>query len=95
MGRLEWVPTRSSANRRKSNNRRGNRIRDCWGKSFGQRDRVSWGMNDQIYVTDLTDAEWEVLRPLLEPRSRRGRPRRHPLRVVLNAIFYALRTGCA
>ncbi|MFI5273100.1 MAG: transposase [Ktedonobacterales bacterium] len=26
--------------------------------------------------------------------SHRGRPRRHSLRPILNAIFYVLRTGC-
>lgn len=52
--------------------------------------------SDTIYLTDLSDAEWEVVRPLLPvPRSTRGRPRRHRLRTILNAIFYALRTGCA
>jgi transposase len=52
-------------------------------------------MDRHIYPTNLTDAEWDLLRPLLEPTARRGRPRRHPLRVVVNAILYALRTGCA
>jgi putative transposase len=52
--------------------------------------------SDTTYLTDLSDAEWEVVRPLLPgPRSARGRPRRHSLRTILNAIFYALRTGCA
>jgi putative transposase len=51
---------------------------------------------DIIYLTDLSDAEWEVVRPLLPgPRSSRGRPRRHSLRTILNAIFSVLRTGCA
>jgi putative transposase len=52
--------------------------------------------SDTIYLTDLSDAEWEVVRPLLPvPRSTRGRPRRHSRRTILNAIFYALRTGGA
>lgn len=46
--------------------------------------------------TDLTDAEWEELQSLLpDAASHRGRPRRHRLRTILNAIFYVLRTGCA
>ncbi|HEV8193411.1 MAG TPA: transposase [Ktedonobacterales bacterium] len=52
-------------------------------------------MDAQLYATNVTDAEWDLLRPLLERTSRRGRPRRHPVRVVVNAILYALRTGCA
>jgi putative transposase len=52
--------------------------------------------SESIYLTDLSDAEWGVVRPLLPgPHSARGRPRRHSLRTILNAIFYALRSGCA
>lgn len=47
------------------------------------------------YPTDLTDAQWAVLAPLLPPPSRRGRPRRVCLREVLNALFYLVRSGCA
>ena len=46
------------------------------------------------YPTDLTDAEWQVTRPLLPSPCRMGRPRKWPMREVLNAIFYVLRTGC-
>jgi putative transposase len=53
-------------------------------------------MATQTYLTDLTDAEWELLQSLLpDAVSHRGRPRRHRLRTILNAIFYVLRTGCA
>ncbi len=47
------------------------------------------------YPTDLTDAEWEYLAPHLPPASPRGRPRVHSYRVILNAIFYLVRGGCA
>jgi putative transposase len=47
------------------------------------------------YPSDLTDAEWECVQHYLSPFSRRrGRPRTHPLRRILDAIFYVLRTGC-
>jgi putative transposase len=46
------------------------------------------------YPSDLTDAEWECVQRYLPPLSRRGRPRTHPLRRILDAIFYVLRTGC-
>ena len=46
------------------------------------------------YPSDLTDAEWESIQRYLPPLSRRGRPRTHPLRRILDAIFYVLRTGC-
>jgi len=45
------------------------------------------------YPTDLSDAEWALLAPLVPP-ARTGRPRRHPTRVIVNAILYVLRTGC-
>ena len=42
---------------------------------------------------DLTDTQWAVLRPLLPPRSRVGRPRADD-RQVFDGICYVLRTGC-
>ena len=48
-----------------------------------------------LYPCDLTDAEWEYLAPLLPAQARRGRPRSWPLRLLVNALFYVLRTGCA
>jgi putative transposase len=47
------------------------------------------------YASDLTDAEWAVLAPLLPPAPRRGRRRAWPEREIVNAIFYVLRAGCA
>ncbi len=49
----------------------------------------------RTYDTDLTDAQWEILRPLLPPPPGGGRPRITDLREVLNAILYLLRSGCA
>jgi putative transposase len=46
------------------------------------------------YASDLTDAEWSLIAPLMPARRRLGRPRRVSLRVVLDAIFYMLATGC-
>jgi putative transposase len=48
-----------------------------------------------LYPCDLTDAEWAQLAPLLPGPARRGRPRAWPLRLLVNALFYVLRTGCA
>jgi putative transposase len=47
------------------------------------------------YPSDLTDAEWACVQRHLPPLSTRGRPRTHPLRRILDAIFYLVRTGCA
>ncbi len=48
-----------------------------------------------LYATDLTDAEWTLIQPLLPPEAPTGRPRVHSLRTILNAIFYQPRTGGA
>jgi putative transposase len=52
-------------------------------------------MDTHAYSTTLTDAEWELVRPLLPPPSGTGRPRQHSLRRLLDAIFYAVRAGHA
>lgn len=46
------------------------------------------------YPTDLSDQEWAILEPLLPPPKPGGRPRSVQLRVILNGIFYVLRSGC-
>ena len=46
------------------------------------------------YPSDLTDAEWELVKPFIRPAKRGGRPRSVDIREVLNAIFYVLSTGC-
>lgn len=43
--------------------------------------------------SDLTDREWELLRPLLPARALTGRPRNDD-RATLNGILYVLSTGC-
>ena len=47
------------------------------------------------YPSDLTDAEWGLLAPLLPREGGPGRPRTHERRLVLDAVFYVLRAGCA
>src|SRR6202171_4580543 len=51
-------------------------------------------MLDGRYETDLTDAAWELIKPLLPAARFGGRPRTTDVRAVVNAIFYLLRTGC-
>jgi hypothetical protein len=47
------------------------------------------------YETDLTEAEWALIEPLIPKPRARGRPRVWPVREVMNAIFYVLRGGGA
>jgi transposase len=46
------------------------------------------------YPSDLTDGEWELVKPLIRPAKHGGRPRTVVVREVLNAVFYVLATGC-
>ena len=47
------------------------------------------------YPSDLTDAQWRLLEPMLPPVKPGGRPRKHDLRDILDAIRYVLRGGIA
>jgi transposase len=46
------------------------------------------------YPSDLTDAEWALIELTIPPAKRGGRRREVYVREVVNAIFYALSTGC-
>jgi hypothetical protein len=47
------------------------------------------------YRTDLTDAQWRILAPLIPAPKPGGRPAVHQRRELLNAMLYWLRAGCA
>jgi putative transposase len=49
---------------------------------------------EKCYATDLSDDEWECLQLHVPAPNKRGRPRTHDTREILNAIFYVLRSGC-
>src|SRR6185437_9606181 len=46
------------------------------------------------YPSDLTDAEWAIVAPMIPPGRHGGRRRSVNVREVLNGIFYVLWTGC-
>ncbi len=46
------------------------------------------------YSTDLSDAKWRYLEPHVPPPNKRGRPRTHANREILDAVFYVLKSGC-
>jgi transposase len=48
-----------------------------------------------FYATSLTDTERALVAPFLPAPARTGRPRRWPMRLILDAILYVLRTGGA
>ncbi len=45
------------------------------------------------YPSNLTDQQWQVIRPLLPKPAQHGRP---PInrRTILDAVLYVVRTGC-
>src|SRR4249919_1414346 len=46
------------------------------------------------YPSDLTDAEWDLVKPLIPRAKRGGRKREVVVREVLNGILYVLSAGC-
>ena len=52
-------------------------------------------MKRKPYPSDLTDEQWAALEGLIPPAKPGGCPRQHPMRDVLNALFYHHREGCS
>jgi putative transposase len=52
-------------------------------------------MTRRAYPTDLTEAQWRRLAPLIPPAKPGGRRRAVNLREILNAIFYHARGGAS
>ena len=55
--------------------------------------RAQYARADLALPSDLTDNEWALLEPFLPPPSHVGRPRKWPLRRIVEAILYLLRGG--
>jgi transposase len=56
--------------------------------------RRTYRREGEGYPSDLRDAEWARLEPLIPKASPGGRPRKTDMRAAMNAILYLLRTGC-
>lgn len=52
-------------------------------------------MSYQLYPSDLSDREWEQRTVLIPPAKTGGRPRSSDMRLIVNAVLYITRTGCA
>ena len=51
--------------------------------------------HEKGYASDLSDAEWGCLEVHVPAPSRRGRPKTHSSREILDAVFfYVLKSGC-
>src|SRR5215211_3578019 len=51
-------------------------------------------MKRKPYPSDLTDAQWALIEPLIPRAWPGGRPREADMREVVNALFYRTREGC-
>ena len=56
--------------------------------------RPRYNRDKQRYPSDLTDAEWALVEPLIPPAKHGGRRREVVVREVVNGIMYVLSTGC-
>jgi putative transposase len=48
----------------------------------------------RLYPTDLSNAEWAILEPLVSAAKPGGRPCLWTRRQVMNGIFYVVRSDC-
>lgn len=56
--------------------------------------RIKYNRDKLRYPSDLTDAEWAEIEPLIPPARHGGRKRSVNLREIVNGILYVLSTGC-
>src|SRR5271170_1785033 len=56
--------------------------------------RRTYRREGEGYPSDLRDAEWARLEPLIPGATPGGRPTQTDMRAAMNAILYLLRTGC-
>jgi transposase len=48
-----------------------------------------------IYPSDVIDAEWVILEPLIPAAKPEGRPQENERREIVDAILYVLHSGCS
>jgi transposase len=56
--------------------------------------RARYDRSTLRYPSDLTDAEWALIGPLIPPAKRGGNKRTVNVREVVNGLMYVLSTGC-
>ena len=57
--------------------------------------KLAIGVMRSPYPSDLTEAQWRIVEPLVPPAKAGGRPRTVDLREVINAVFHLNRSGCS
>ena len=73
----------------------GKRVCEKWSSRGGGASVNLPRMERKSYPTDLTDAQWARLEPLVPPPKPGGRPRKAEMREVVNAVLYITRSGNA
>lgn len=56
--------------------------------------RAKYNRDHLRYPSDLTDAEWAEIEPLIPPAKKGGNKRTVDVRAVVNGLMYLLSTGC-
>ncbi|MFZ0207099.1 MAG: IS5 family transposase [Roseiarcus sp.] len=56
--------------------------------------RARYDRDELRYPSDVTDAEWALIEPLIPAAKRGGRKRKTDMRQTFNAVMYLLSTGC-
>ena len=52
-------------------------------------------MCEKVYPSDMSDAQWNIIRPLIPPAKLGGRPRAVEMRQIVNGLLYLVRGGCS
>jgi putative transposase len=50
-------------------------------------------MSERVYPSDMSDAQWNIIRPLIPRAKPGGRPREAEMREIINGILYVVRGG--
>ena len=61
---------------------------------WSNENRARYDRSRLRYPSDLTDAEWAHVEPLIPPAKRGGNRRHVDVREVVNGLMYVLSTGC-
>ena len=61
---------------------------------WAKENRARYDRSKLRYPSDLTDAEWALVEPLIPPAKRGGNKRTVDVRAVVQGLMYVLSTGC-
>ena len=69
-------------------------VRFAGGAGWNLENRGRYDRSKLRYPSDLTDAEWSLILPLIPPAKRGGNKRTVVVRKVVNGVMYILSIGC-